>query len=248
MLATSVLAVAAAIAPVVTPFSIRGKTLELHLYGTRGGPPVVLASGDGGWVHLAPECAEILAAQGYFVVGLDSKEYLSAFTSHAGSLRPEDVPRDWKALVDFAAQGAPSKPVLSGVSDGAGLAVLAATDAAVKAAVLGVVGLGLPDRNELAWHFRDSIIYLTHKAPDEPSFSARAIVDRLAPLPFAELHSTHDEYAPLEEARGVFARAGAPKRMWVVDAENHRFSGGDEDFKRRLLEAMAWVAGAARGA
>jgi len=91
MLASSVLALAAAVAPVVTPFEIRGKTLELHLYGTRGGPPVVLASGDGGWLHLAPECAGILAARGYFVVGLDTKEYLSAFTSHTETLRPADV-------------------------------------------------------------------------------------------------------------------------------------------------------------
>ena len=199
--------------------------------GARGNPPVVLASGDGGWTHLAPECAAILAAKGYFVVGLDTKQYLSAFTRHDATLRPADVPGDFKSLVAYAAQGATRKPVLAGVSEGAGLAVLAAADPAVKPAVLGVVGLGLPDQTELGWHFRDSLIYITHKAPKEPGFSCR-MVARLAPLPLAQLHSTHDEYVPLEEARRVYERAGAPKRMWVIDASDHRFSNQATEFSR----------------
>jgi dipeptidyl aminopeptidase/acylaminoacyl peptidase len=52
----------------------------------------------------------------------------------------------------------------------------------------------------------------------------------------------HDEYVPVDEARRVFERAGGPKRMWVIEAEDHRFSGSAEEFSRRLLEALAWVA------
>ena len=132
--------------------------------------------------------------------------------------------------------------MLVGVSEGAGLAVLAAADPAVKPAVLGVVGLGLPDQTELGWHFRDSLIYVTHKAPKEPGFSAAEAVARLAPLPLAQLHSTHDEYVPLEEARRVYERAGAPKRLWVIEASDHRFSNRATEFSARLIEAMDWVA------
>jgi type IV secretory pathway VirJ component len=42
---------------------------------------VVISSGDGGWLHLGPHVAEVLAASGYFVVGFDVKAYLSGFTS-----------------------------------------------------------------------------------------------------------------------------------------------------------------------
>jgi type IV secretory pathway VirJ component len=28
-----------------------------------------VSSGDGGWIHLAPHVAEVLAAKGFFVVG-----------------------------------------------------------------------------------------------------------------------------------------------------------------------------------
>lgn len=228
--------------PATEPFVLRGQGLDLHVYGRRGDPPVVLASGDGGWTHLAPECAVILAAKGYFVVGLDTKQYLSAFTRGDVTLRPPDVAGDFKSLVAYAADGATRKPVLVGVSEGAGLAVLAAADPAVKPAVLGVVGLGLPDQTELGWHFRDSLIYLTHKAPREPGFSSAEMVAGLAPLPLAQLHSTHDEYVPLEEARRVYDRAGPPKRMWVIDASDHRFSNEATEFSARLIEAMDWVA------
>src|ERR1700741_3995538 len=54
-------------------FIIRGHAQSLHLYGTRGGRPVIVSSGDGGWMHLAPHVAETLAARGYFVVGLHAK-------------------------------------------------------------------------------------------------------------------------------------------------------------------------------
>ena len=66
-----------------------------------------------------------------------------------------------------------------------------------------MIGLGLPDMNELGWRWKDSVIYLTHRAPNEPSFSAAAIVDRVAPMPLAAIHSTHDEFVPLADIERV---------------------------------------------
>src|SRR5262245_51468321 len=127
---------------------IHGRAQSVHVYGARGGTPFIVSSGDGGWVHLAPHVAELLAARGYFVVGVDAKAYLESFTG-APALRAEEVPGDYKALVDFAVNGSGAKPLLVGVSEGAGLSVLAAVDPQIKTMIGGVVGLGLPDRNEL---------------------------------------------------------------------------------------------------
>ena len=55
--------------------SIRGHQQTLRMYGVRGGRPVIVSSGDGGWIHLGPHVAELLAANGYFVVGFDAKAY-----------------------------------------------------------------------------------------------------------------------------------------------------------------------------
>ena len=231
----------AAPAGVTETLTLRGKPLTLHLYGPPAGEPTVVASGDGGWIHLGPEVAALLAAQGRFVVGLDSKEYLSHFTSGPRTLTPAEVPGDVAALVDRARQGRPARVLLVGVSEGAALAVLAAADPALQPKLLGVVALGLPDDAELGWRWRDSLIYLTHKTPDEPVFHTSDYVARLGPVPLAALHSTHDEFVPLAEAQHVMAVPGGVKRLWVIEAQDHRFTGASDEFRARLIEALEWI-------
>lgn len=85
------------------------------------------------------------------------------------------------------------------------------------------------------------MIYLAHGVPNEPTFSTQAIVDRLAPLPLAAIHSTKDEFVPLSEVRLVIERAREPKRLWIVNASDHRFSDNLAEFDQRLLDAIAWV-------
>jgi fermentation-respiration switch protein FrsA (DUF1100 family) len=222
-------------------FSLRGVSQTLHLYGAPGGRVAIVTSGDGGWVHLGPDVAEFLAGEGYRVVGFDAKAYLSSFTSRSGPLGVEDVPRDYAALLDYAAKGATSRPLLVGVSEGAGLSVLAATAPEVQSRVAGVVVLGLPDQNELGWRWRDSIIYVTKKTPNEPLFSAREVAARVSPVPLAAIHSTHDEFVALPEIRGILAQAREPKQLWVIEAADHRFSDNQPELQRRLKEAIAWI-------
>ena len=223
--------------------SIRGHQQTVSIYGRRGGQPIVVTSGDGGWIHLGPDVAEYLASQGFFVVGFDARAYLESFTSGPATLKPADEPGDFKALADWAAQGASRKPILIGVSEGAGLSLLAATDPATKAAIAGVIGLGLPNTNELGWRWKDAVIYLTHGVPNEPTFSTAALADRVSPLPLAAIHSTRDEFVPLREVQRVIDAAREPKRLWIVEASDHRFSDNMAELERRLLEAVAWVTG-----
>ena len=227
--------------------TIRGHAQSLRIYGVRGGPPVIVSSGDGGWIHLGPHVAEVLAAKGYFVVGFDARAYLSSFTSGRTTLRPEDEPGDYKLLADFAARGSAQRPILVGVSEGAGLSVMAATDPATRAAIGGVLGLGLPDVNELGWRWKDALIYVTHGIPNEPTFRTATLVDRVAPAPLAAIHSTQDEFVPISEVQRIFAAAKDPKKLWVVTASDHRFSNNLPEFDQRLLEALAWIARNAAG-
>ena len=221
--------------------SIRGHSQSLRLYGTRGAPPVIVSSGDGGWIHLGPHVAEVLAARGFFVVGFDVKGYLESFTSFESTLRPDEEPGDYKVLVDYASRGSTQRPILIGVSEGAGLSVLAATDPRTKSAIAGVIGLGLPDLNELGWRWKDSLIYVTHSVPNEPTFSAAAIVERVSPTPLAAIHSTRDEFVCLAEVQRVLEAAKEPKRLWIVKASDHRFSDNIQEFDQRLAEAIEWV-------
>jgi pimeloyl-ACP methyl ester carboxylesterase len=232
---------AAAFAGGTDTVAIRGHRQMVHLYGTRGGTPAIVSSGDGGWMHLGPHVAERLAAAGFFVVGFDVKAYLQSFTSGAATLRPEDEPADYAVLAEYAARGSTQKPILIGVSEGAGLSVLAATDSRTRTRVAGVLAIGLPDVNELGWRWQDSLIYLTHGVPKEPTFSVQAVVHKVAPLPLAAIHSTNDEFVPLSSAERTLAGAQEPKRLWVVPAADHRFSDNLAEFDRRLLDAMRWL-------
>jgi type IV secretory pathway VirJ component len=241
-LATCVLLpVSAAAVPATETLTIRGRAQTLAVYGARGGPVAVVASGDGGWTHLAPAVAELLSGKGYFVVGFDSRAYLSGFTNGDKTLATTDVPGDFQALLDYASRGATTPPVLIGVSEGAALAVLAATDLGAKSRMAGVVALGLPDQAELGWRFRDSIIYVTKGTPREPLFSTADVVGRVAPLPLVAIHSTRDEFVPVAEVERVMSRALEPKQLWLIEADDHRFGGKEQDLDEKIMAALAWI-------
>jgi alpha-beta hydrolase superfamily lysophospholipase len=238
-------AAARSASPETVTLTLRGEPQALHVLGTRGSPPVVVASGDGGFVHAAPLVAETLAARGFFVVGLDSRAYLSSFTREDRPLAAPDVASDFAALADFAAAGKAARPVLVGVSEGAALEVLAAAGGTLQAKVAGLVCLGLPDEAELGWHLRDAVIYLTRGNPREPLFSTAAVIGRVS-LPVVAIHSSRDEFVPLDEVRRVMAAARDPKQLWIIDAENHRFSGKEQELEQKLVDALAWIGDHAR--
>jgi pimeloyl-ACP methyl ester carboxylesterase len=221
--------------------SIRGKKQSLRTFGPRTGDPIIVSSSDGGWVRLAPHVADVLAAQGFFVVGFDVKAYLESFTSGTTTLRAEDEPTDYRVLADFAAQTTHKKPMLIGVSEGAGLSVLAATDPRTKAAIAGVIALGLPDLSELGWRWKDSLIYVTHGVPNEPTFRTSEVIGKVTPVPLGVIHSTHDEFFSVSEVQKLFEGLQNPRKIWVIDAADHRFSDNLAEFDRRLVEAVEWV-------
>ena len=227
---------------------LRGKVQTLQLYGRHDGDPVIVSSGDGGWVHLGPQVAELLAARGYFVVGFDTKAYLESFTSGTKTLTTKDVPADYREIVRSTGGSATRRPLLVGVSEGAALSLLAATEPDTKAMIAGVVGLGLGDRNELAWRWKDAMIYLTHGVPNEPTFSTLEFAPRVAPTPLAVINSIHDEFVPPGEVASIFSAAGNPKRLWMINAADHRFSDAQAELAQRLAEAIDWIRQNQKGA
>ena len=233
--AAMVCAATSATAQTTDTVRIRDHQLIVHVYGTRGGTPVVVSSGDGGWVHLGPQVAALLASRGFFVVGFDVKAYLESFTSGTATLRMEDVPGDYRTLLAYAGRGSSHKPVLVGVSEGAGLSVLAASDAVTKAALGGVVALGLPDVNELGWRWKDALIYVTHGVPKEPTFSTRDVVARSRRCRSRPFTRRTTSSCPSSEVRDLLTRRGpALEPCGSCRHADHRFSDNLPEFERRL--------------
>jgi pimeloyl-ACP methyl ester carboxylesterase len=226
---------------VFAEFTIRGKTQDIHIYGTSGNPPIIVSSGDGGWFGFSVSVANFLAEQGYFVIGFNSKRYLESFTTKESTLKIADVSRDYQTLLDYSMQSNSTPPILVGISEGAGLSLLAATLPENKSKIKGLLLLGLPNENELAWKWSDFKIWFTHKTPNEPIFRADEVISKVSPVPFAEIHSTHDEFISLEDEKKIFALAQPPKKMWAIEAKNHRFSDNRETLEHNLLEALQWI-------
>jgi hypothetical protein len=58
----------------------------------------------------------------------------------------------------------------------------------------------------------------------------------------AVIQATRDAYLPAASARVLFGPDTPQHRFYVVDARNHRFSGGKDAFTSALLDALAWIA------
>ena len=232
------------------PLTIRGHEQILHLSGPSNGEPVIVSSGDGGWIHLGPHVAEMLAARGFFVVGFDAKAYLASFTTDQSALRPSEEPADYQASSNSRRQQQAGSRFSIGVSEGAGLSVLAATDPDTQgASSRGVVGLGLPDLNELGWRWKDSLIYLTHRRAERADVQRRRHRRRRR----AAAAGGHPLDARRVRAAGRHRSASSrtraePKRLWIVEAR--RITGSATtcaEFDARLLEAIEWVRATSRG-
>jgi len=230
--------------------TVRSRTVSLTVYkpeaASRG--TIIMGSGDVGWVGLAVSMAEELSAQGYLVVGVNVRQYLAAFTSGKEHLQPADVATDYRLFADLARQKfAAVRPfVVAGVSEGAALAVLAASDPKNHAWIDGAITIGLPVTAELAWHWSDLWATAMKKDADEPSFAVADYLPRVGPVPLCMIQSKHDEYVPPSDYEKFRALAVQPSQLVLIDASNHRFTDRRPELSRAFAEGLEWIGHAGR--
>ena len=226
---------------------LRGRLMALTIYRPAGVPKgtVIMASGDVGWVGLAASRAQELASDGYLAVGVNVREYLSTFTSKAAHLQPLDIQRDFGELARFLrTKGLLAPPVvLSGVSEGAGIVVVAAASVENHEWVSGVITMGLPQVSEIAWRWSDFTSWITKKDADEPSVRATDYLAAIAPIPLVMIQSTKDEYVPEADYRAMDKAAREPKRQVLIAASNHRFTDRIADLRQSYGDGLNWIAG-----
>jgi fermentation-respiration switch protein FrsA (DUF1100 family) len=224
--------------------TLRGHVVDVYWqHRSDSAPPgatVLFCPGDGGWRGAAVSMGAAMASWGHEVFGLDTKIYLESFTGKT-RLAEGEVAADIHALAAWATPGEQKSVILVGWSEGAGLAVLAAASPQYQSKYLGVVTMGLSDRNAIGWRWSDDLTYLTGRPPNEPTFSTLILLPRVAPLPVVMLQSSRDAYVSTEESRKLFDAAAEPKRYFLIQADNHRYDGNLKEFYRRLQEALRWV-------
>ena len=228
--------------PGMNVVTIRGQKQELHYHPAKGAAlhhKILFAPGDGGWRGWAVTIGETMASWGYDVYGLDTKVYLDGFTATT-PLTESDAAKDFREIAEWMTNRSGEKVTLVGWSEGAGLFVLGAAGDGNKNIFNGLVAFGLGDENVLAWHWSNNIMSLVKK-PKEPTFRAADYMAKIAPLPLLMIQSSHDQYTSVDEANRLFALAHEPKRLVVVDGQNHRFDGNQNEFFLKLRDGLSWA-------
>jgi type IV secretory pathway VirJ component len=225
---------------------LRGRTMALTIYRPSGAPKgtVIMGSGDVGWVGLAVSRAQELSADGYVVAGVNVREYLSAFTTKSGHLEASDIQRDFGELARFLKPLGllPPPVVLSGVSEGAGIIVVAAASNENHGWISGVITMGLPQLSEIAWRWSDFTSWIIKKDADEPSVRATDYLPAIAPIPIVMIQSTKDEYVAESDYRAMENAAREPKRQMLIAAGNHRFTDRLPELRRAYADGLNWIA------
>jgi alpha/beta superfamily hydrolase len=224
----------------------RGKALSLTIYRPAGADvkgTILMAGGDVGWVGLAVTMAQHLVGEGYVVIGINVRQYLSAFTAGAAHLSPIDVQHDYLELARYlGGRGLLKSPVVvSGVSEGAALAVLAAAAPENHSWISGAITMGLPASAEIAWRWSDFTTWITKRDASEPSIKARDYLAAVSPLPLVMIQSMRDEYVGGADYRDLDHAARSPHQQVLIDASNHRFTDKIPELQRAFERALAWI-------
>lgn len=223
--------------------SIRGQPQEIYFYaasGTGPHPKVLFAPGDGGWRGFAITMAEQMAGMGFDVYGLDTRVYLKSFTGTT-TLTTADVGSDFAQLARWIRQGGKERVLLAGWSEGAGLGLAALADPGNHNVFAGLVAIGTTEYNILGWRWSDMTAQFTKKLPHEPTFKSADEIAKVSPLPLFMIGSTGDEYVTPEMTHRLFEMAGEPKRLIMINARDHKFSGNTGEFFRKLKEGLEWI-------
>jgi pimeloyl-ACP methyl ester carboxylesterase len=223
---------------------VRGQTQTLTVYRAISPNSAVrkllFAPGDAGCRGFAISIAEELAKVGYDTYCFDTLQYLRSVTgSHV--LTTLEIAADFRTLADSINEHKSEPILLVGWSEGAGLGLVAAGCATNHEVFSGLVAIGTPEVNILAWRWRDVSAWITKSVPHEPTFKSADFVDVVSPLPLFFIASSSNEYVSPEATRSLFSKAREPKQLVIVDARDHKYGGNRDDFFNVLRQATGWI-------
>lgn len=226
---------------------LRGKPVDIYFYpaardsGEPAPPKILYTPGNAGMKRMAVDMAQEMATWGYDIYGLDVKDYLESFTSDNSKLKDTDVMADYREIARWITKGKTEPVLLVGWSQGAGMNLLAGLPAENKKVFAGMICIGLGPENVLGWKLADDIADAFKKMPSEPKFQSVTYLPKITVLPFYLIQSSKDEWTTLEQAKNMFALAPEPKKLVLIQSENHHFKNNVSEFYHALHEGIKWI-------
>ena len=231
---------------------LHGRPFDLHfavpVHSVAPDILVLYASGDGGWFGAAVDMFAQFGREGYYAVGFSSRAFLNLERSTGELINGGQIADEYRQIIGQARTmlglTASTRAVLTGWSRGAAFAVLVGAHRSLQPELAGVIAIGLPDEEELRVRSdsddtrnEGEVAKTTHRM----RFDTYGLIPTLDAMPCAVIQSTRDDYLPAEHARRLFGPDSATRRLYAVDARNHRFSGGNLQFIVALRDALQWV-------
>ena len=223
--------------------TIRGREQSIYLYQATGAKQrrkILFAPGDAGCRGFAVSIAAQIAKAGYDAYCLDTLRYLESFTGRA-VLSTAQIASDFNQIAHWIEQKEHEPILLVGWSEGAGLGLAAITDQANQTVFDGLIAIGTPENNILAWRWTDIGAWITKRLPNEPTFKSAELMPKVSPLPLFVIASTSNEYVTPDATRSLFSAAREPKRLAMVSARDHKYGGNTEGFFNVLREGLDWI-------
>ena len=216
--------------------------------GTQASVVVVVASGAAGWRGLTSDVGDRLSAAGYAVVGLDTRSYLIEGTRLFGALAPADLGDDYLAVLRSVRGWFPDVQFvyLLGVSEGAGLAVVAAADPRVGTQLTGLVGLETPRAVSLRSPYWTWTTWITHRDADEASVLTGDYLAAVAPVPVTFIDAPCEPGGRCASAHATFDRGGEPRRWAVIDTGGPPVDGTQDRLVDALRRSFEWSVAVSR--
>jgi dienelactone hydrolase len=203
---------------------------------------VVFTTGDGGWRGVSAELFERLAGLGYFIAGFSAPDTIRYVEKEHRRLTTGEAAQQAAEIFAHAKQdlGLPASTpiVVVGYSRGATMVAFAAVNPALRDGVRGAVAIALTrEADYLRAPARRSELQLD----DQGRIQLYPALAFLGSTPFAVIQSTHDNYVPSAESRRLLGPDTATRRLYEVEASNHRFGGARDELLRTFDDALSWV-------
>jgi len=210
---------------------------------------IIFASGDGGMGGGNNKAIyKHMAEQGHYVAAFSSRDALKQAKNSGRFVTFLELETDIAALMREAKRlldlPESTPTVVTGVSRGASIVVFAAGAPSLLPNICGAVAIALTrESDEVAPPVladRGVAIKLDKKG----RILLYPALDRLGSIPIAVIQSTHDHYVSSAESRRLMGPDTPSRRLYEVEARNHRFDSAQDQMLRDVDEALNWIAAA----
>jgi hypothetical protein len=213
-------------------------------------PPtlVVFASGDGGLRGVSMSVLQHLADRGgCYVAGYNARDPMTEIGSSGGRVpyaravaRIGWITRQAKEKLGLP----PATPVIvTGVSRGANMVVLAAGDKTLQTEIVGAVALALTREMDYVEIPEGAERLRGVKVDDERRVQTYPAIQRVGAIRLAVIQSTNDSYVPSAESRRLLGPDTPTRRLYEVKSSGHSFGGGEAEMLQALDDALDWILG-----